>query len=130
MVSKEDLVRDTCPAHLYVSHSSLVWSGRIPKGEKVTIVDNGTEERHEVVSSLIRIVDKQEHTRRKRPWSKGFSTSALKDYESSVIKRIMQFMEVLSSKNLKEPINLTPWITYFGYVAIIPFPLNKTELTF
>ena len=112
------------PPIYYGSHGSLVWSGLIPEAGEVTVVDDGTEQRHKIVCSLIGIVDKQEHTRRKRPWSKGFSTSALKDYESSVIKRILQFMEVLSSKNLKEPINFTQWITYFGYVAIIPFPLN------
>jgi cytochrome P450 len=112
-------------AHLiWVSTRLLVWSGRIPNSERITIVDNGTEQQHEVVNALIGIKDKQEHARRKRPWSKGFSTSALKIYESLVIKRILQFMEVLSSKNLKETINLTPWITYFGYVAIIYFPLN------
>ena len=105
----------------YGSHSSLVWSGRIPKAEIVTTIDNGAEQRHELVSSLISIVDKQEHSRRKRPWSKGFSTSALKDYEILVIKRMLQFMEILSSKNLKEATNLTKWISYFGYVAIIPF---------
>ena len=99
-------------------------SGVIPEGERVTIEDNGKEQRHVVVSSLIGIVDKQEHARRKRPWSKGFSNSALKDYESFVIKRILQFMEILSSKNLTEAINLTPLITYFGYVTMIPFPLN------
>ena len=124
MVSKEVLVSEKCPTPFNGSHSSLVWSGRVPKSERVNIVDNGTEQRHEVVSSLVGIVDKQEHTRRKRPWSQGFSTSALKDYESLVIKRILQFMEILSSKNLKEAIDLTPWIAYFGYVVIIPFLLN------
>ena len=73
---------------------------------------------------MISIVDKQEHARRKRPWSKGFSTSALKDYESLVIKRTLQFMEVLSSKNLKEAVNLKPLIEYYGYVAVIRSPLS------
>ena len=104
------------------SYRSLVWSGRIRKAERVSTVDGGTEQRRVAVSSLIGIVDKQEHSRRKRPWSKGFSTSALKDYESLVIKRILQFMEVLSAKNMKEAINLTPWITFFRYVAVIPSP--------
>ena len=100
----------------------------MPKTQPV-IVDNGTERRNVIVSTLVAIVDKQEHARRKRPWSRGFSTSALKDYEGLVVKRILQFMEVLSSKNLKEAINLTPLIAYFGYVAMFPFPLNYTELT-
>ena len=93
----------------------------MPKTEPVTIVDKGTERRSVAVSTLVAIVDKQEHTRRKGAWSRGFSTSALKEYESLVIKRIMQFTEVLSSKNLKEAINLTPLIAYFRYVKMIPF---------
>ena len=125
MVFKEVLVSDTYFTRLiWVSHSLLVWSGRIPKAEIVTTIDNGAEQRHEVVSSLIGIVDKQEHSRRRRPWTKGFSTSALKDYEILVIKRILQFMEILSSRNLNEATNLTIWIAYFGYVAIIPFSLD------
>ena len=96
----------------------------MPKTDPVTIVDNGTERQNVAVSTLVAIVDKQEHTRRKRPWSKGFSTSALKDYETLVIKRILQLVEVLSSKNQKEAINLTQLITFFRYVARIPFPLN------
>jgi cytochrome P450 len=99
-------------------------SGIIPDGERVTFVDNGTEQQHVVVSSLIGIVDKQEHARRKRTWSKGFSTSALKNYESFVIKRILQFMEILSSKNLTEAINLTPLITFFGYVTNDSFSIE------
>ena len=87
-------------------------------------MDNDAEQQHEVVSSLIGIVDKQEHLRRKRPWNRGFSTSALKDYESVVIKRTLQFMEVLSSKNLKEAIDLKSLVEFYGYVAMILFPLN------
>ena len=96
----------------------------MPKTQPVTIVDNGTERRNVVVNTLVAIVDKHEHARRKRPWSRGFSTSALKDYEGLVIKRILQFMEVLSSKNIKEAINLTPLIAYFRYVGKILCPLN------
>ena len=87
----------------------------MPKTEPATtLIVNGTEQKNvQVVDTLVAIVDKQEHARRKRPWSRGFSTSALKDYESLVIKRILQFTEVISSKNLKEAINLTPLIAYF-----------------
>jgi hypothetical protein len=96
-------------------HKGPFWSGRIPSTEKVTIPDNGVEEHHVAVRSLIAIVDKQEHARRKRPWSRGLSTAALKGYESLVIKRNLQFVDVLLSKNLKEAVNLASCITYLGY---------------
>jgi cytochrome P450 len=110
------------PSH-FQSQNELVWTGRIPENEKVTILDNGTEQKHVVVRSLISIVDKQEHARRKRPWSKGFSTSALKGYENLVIKRTLQFVEVLLSKNLKEAVNLPTWIEYLTFVAMVPLAL-------
>ena len=94
-----------------------MWSGRIPETEKVTFIDNAEEQQHVVVRSLISIVDKQEHARRRRPWNRGFSTSALKGYESLVIKRTLQFVGVLSSKNLKEAIDLTTWIEFLGYAV-------------
>ena len=103
--------------------NSLVWSGHIPEKEKVTILNNGIEEKQVVVRSLIGIVDKQEHARRRQPWNRGFSTSALKSYERLLIRRNLQFVELLLSKNLKEPIDLTPLITYLGYVTMIPFVL-------
>ena len=127
MVFKKVLVSIPRFAFQYGSQSSIVWSGRIPEAEKVTILDNGREEQHVVVSALIGTVDKQEHTRRRRPWNRGFSTSALKGYESLVLRRALQLVEVLSSKNLKEAIDLTTWIQYFGYVAIIPSELDYTE---
>jgi hypothetical protein len=63
----------------YVSHTSLVWSGRIPETEKVTFIDNA-EGQHIVVRTLISIVDKQERARPR------LSTSALKGYEFEAIR--------------------------------------------
>lgn len=118
MVSKKALVRDARLPFEFGYHSSLVWSGRIPEHEEATTLDNednATEQKHQVVSSLVSIVDKQEHMRRRRPWTRGFSTSALKDYEGLVIKRTLQLVEVLLSKNLKEAVDLTSLIGFFGY---------------
>lgn len=102
--------------------SSLVWSGRLPETEVVTFPDNQnnvTVPRSEAVKALVCIVDKQEHTRRRQPWARGFSTSALKGYETLVTKRTLQLMEVLLSKKPDEAINLTTWISFFKYAAVI-----------
>ena len=107
---------------------SLVWSGRIPEKEKVTFIDDTEVQQHVVVRSLISIVDKQEHARRKRFWNRGFSTAALKDYESLVIKRTLQLVEVLSSKNMKEIIDLTTWIKFFRYAAMSSLALAQIKL--
>ena len=118
MVSKKVLVGDTSfPLDHSGSQSSLlVWSGRLPEYELVSFLDNEDDatERHEAVQSLICIVDKKERARRRRPWTRSFNTSALKDYESSVIKRTLQLVDVVLPKNLDDPVDLKKWVDYFG----------------
>ena len=96
----------------------------MPNKETVTFMDNAEGQQYVVVRPLIGIIDNQEHARRKRPWNRGFSTSALKGYESLVIKRTLQFVELLSSKNLEEAINLTTWIQFFGYAVMSSLALT------
>jgi hypothetical protein len=118
MVSKKVLVGDiSFPLNQSGSQSSLVWSGRLPEYELVSFLDNqdnASGPRHEAVQSLICIVDKQERARRRRPWKRSFSTSALEDYESLVVKRTLQLVEVVSSKSLDDAVDLKTWIEYFG----------------
>ena len=78
----------------------LVWDGRVPEAE--------------VVKALIAIRDKTEHTRRRRPWTRAFSTNALKDYEVLVIKRVTQLVDTLAAQ--KGTVDLTQWISFFAYV--------------
>ena len=77
--------------------------------------------------ALVGIVDKQEHARRRRPWTRGFSTSALKGYETLVIKRTLQLVEVLLSQNLKESVDISKWIEFYGYAAVILSATVGTE---
>ncbi|PPQ69697.1 hypothetical protein CVT26_001656 [Gymnopilus dilepis] len=75
------------------------WDGRLPEKQ--------------VVKPLIAIRDKTEHTRRRRPWTRAFSTLALKGYEELVIKRVNQLVETLAAQ--PNPVDLTKWISYFAY---------------
>jgi hypothetical protein len=88
---------------------SLVWSGRIPAGE--------------TVHSLIAIVDKSEHARRRRSWTRGFTTVALKGYEALIKDRSLQLVDTLALNNLKETQNLTEWFGFFAYVD--PFYIHS-----
>ena len=124
MVYKKVLVRDnTFPFSSELgSQISLVWAGRLPEYDKITVLDdqdNETKRRPEAVKSLIAILDKKEHARRRQPWTKSFSTSALKGYESLLVKRTLQLVEVILSKNLKRAVDLKIWIEYFRYVAVL-----------
>jgi cytochrome P450 len=64
---------------------------------------------------LIAIRDKTEHTRRRRPWTRAFSTNALKDYEELVIKRVTQLVDALAVQ--KAAVDMTQWISFFAYVS-------------
>ncbi|KAH9481467.1 Cytochrome P450 monooxygenase FCK2 [Psilocybe cubensis] len=75
------------------------WDGRIPESE--------------VVKPLIAIRDKTEHTRRRRPWTRAFSTNALKGYEELVVKRSTQLVDSLAAE--KGVTNLAKWISFFTY---------------
>lgn len=104
---------------LYQDLISLVWSGRIPQAETIKNHDNAVKQQYTVTPALIAIVDKEEHARRRRPWIRGFTTSALKGYESLVIKRSLQLAEVLLSQNLEEAVDLAKWIELYRYAATI-----------
>lgn len=117
MVSKKVLVCVTSfPLDHSGSQSSLGWSGRLPEYDLVSFkgIEDDATERHEAVQSLVCIVDKKERARRRRPWTRSFNTSALKGYESLVIKRTLQLVDVVLSKNQDDAVDLKKWIDYFG----------------
>jgi len=120
MVSQKVLVSETCFSFESGFQASLAWSGRlIPERE---VLEDATEQQHQ---PLVGIVDKEEHARRRRPWTRGFNTSALKGYESLIINRTLQLVEGLLSKNLREAVDLKSFIDFFMYAAsVVLFALN------
>lgn len=79
-------------------HLYLVWDGRVPFTQPV--------------KPLIAIRDKKEHTRRRRPWTRAFSTDALKGYEEIVIKRSSQLVNLVLAQ--KSVVNLSDFTSFFG----------------
>ncbi|RDB26248.1 hypothetical protein Hypma_006424 [Hypsizygus marmoreus] len=75
------------------------WDGRIPEQEKV--------------KPMIALRDKTDHTRRRRPWTRAFSTAALKGYEGILTNRCLQLVETLGYQ--KGTVDMTQWIGYFAY---------------
>lgn len=65
---------------------------------------------------MIALRDKKEHTRRRRPWTRGFSSVALKGYEPLIVARCQQLVEVLS--NQTGAVDMSKWMGYFACVAI------------
>ena len=78
----------------------LVWDGRIPA--------------HEKVKPMIALRDPREHTRRRRPWNRAFSTTALKGYEIIISQRSSQLVVGLADQS--GTLDLSKWLGYFSWV--------------
>ena len=63
------------------------------------------------IPSLIAIRDHTMHARRRRPWNRAFNTSALKEYEHIIAKRVSQLVGALEEQ--KGVVDLTLWLGYF-----------------
>ena len=47
---------------------------------------------------LVSLVDVREHARRRRPWNRAFSASALKGYEEIMDRRVDQLVELFAGR--------------------------------
>lgn len=68
--------------------------------------------------SLIALHDLHEHSRQRKPWNRAFSTSAVKDYEPVVTKRVLQLADALEMAARAEKcgsVNLSDWFGYFAF---------------
>ncbi|KAH8926821.1 cytochrome P450, partial [Atractiella rhizophila] len=64
--------------------------------------------------ALINIKDPDHHALRRREWAKGFTTDALKDYNTVFESRIAELMPLLKAKAKDGPVDLTKWIKAFA----------------
>ena len=81
------------------------------------------------ICSLLATSDPSEHARRRRPWTRAFSTAALKEYHPIIHKRATQLTECLANScatsgkggskvteaNVNTWTDLTRWIAFFTY---------------
>ena len=81
--------------------STTVWDGRVPPG---------------ATRSLISERDPAEHLRRRKVWNRGFSQSALHQYEGIIRDRTVQFVQLL--EKMKEPLDLDQWLSYYTCVML------------
>src|SRR5262249_7229398 len=85
------------------------WDGRIPK--------------EDVVKPMIALRAKADHTRRRRPWTRAFSSASLKGYEDLVTKRSVQLVETIGLQ--KGVVDITKWVSFFAYV-LVPYSASKS----
>ncbi|KLO15649.1 high nitrogen upregulated cytochrome P450 monooxygenase 2 [Schizopora paradoxa] len=71
--------------------------------------------------SLIAIRDTREHSRRRKPWNRALSTSAVKDYEPVIAKRVLQLANTLASATQADLNGKVVWngdlSSWFGYYS-------------
>ncbi|KAG5640790.1 hypothetical protein DXG03_007187 [Asterophora parasitica] len=79
------------------------WDGRVPEAQ--------------TVKPLLALRDKTEHTRRRRPWTRAFSTAALKGYEHFITIRSVQLVEALENQPNGE-VDFAQWLSFFSYDLI------------
>jgi cytochrome P450 len=63
------------------------------------------------IRALIGLRDPAEHARRRKPWTRGFSSAALKGYEEILGRRVHEFVTALEQQ--RQPINLAELISHF-----------------
>ncbi|KAJ8507214.1 hypothetical protein ONZ45_g10397 [Pleurotus djamor] len=86
----------------------LMGSSELPKGPSWIGRQADLE-----VHSLPGIQTVEEHLRRRKPWNRALSTSAVKDYEVVLTSRVRQLANTLSKQ--QGSLDLSLWINYFSY---------------
>jgi cytochrome P450 len=65
------------------------------------------------VNALIMFRDPAEHARRRKPWTRAFNVSALKDYQPKIAQRASELVERLLSQEGVTDLSL--WLSWFAY---------------
>jgi len=60
---------------------------------------------------MISLRDPAEHARRRKPWTRGFSSAALRGYEEILGKRVHELVAGLEQQ--LQPVNLAERISHF-----------------
>ncbi|GJE85094.1 cytochrome P450 [Phanerochaete sordida] len=64
------------------------------------------------IQALIGIRDNASHARRRRPWTRAFSSAALRNYEPVIARRGAQFVELLAEK---KRVDFGHWVHLFAF---------------
>ena len=62
--------------------------------------------------ALIACRDSAMHAKRRRPWNRAFNTTALKEFQPTIVKRAHQLVEGLAAKKGRV-VDLAQWFSFF-----------------
>ena len=54
------------------------------------------------------------------------NSTALKDYDGIVKRKVTELMDALAQRT-SQPINISEWMSFFGYAAEILFPCTAVD---
>ena len=83
---------------------------------------------HQDPLPLISLQDTTEHAKRRKAWGRAFSSTALKEYQPTVAKRVAQLVDALQSQGGQ--VDLAQWIGYLTYAISLHLQLNLNALCF
>ena len=66
---------------------------------------------------MMGIRDPEEHARRRRPWNRGLSQAAIKEYEQPLVVRVQLLIRRLEEQ--KGEVDIAKWIGMFSYVLCL-----------
>ena len=66
------------------------------------------------------------HAARRKPWAQAMSSTALKGYDAILVTKVHELAEELNKRaTAGEIINISDWMSYFGYVYLVLSPFIK-----
>ena len=75
--------------------------------------------------TMVALQDTEEHLRRRRAWLRGFSPTALKEYEPLIARRAVQLrdrlLQVTNEAKDGRPVALDEWFNFFSYALRLLF---------
>lgn len=78
--------------------------------------------------SLQMVRDRKEHARRRKPWDRGFSAKALRDYEARVAKYTDDLLAVVdrfAADGKESSTNASKWFNYYSFDIMGDFAFGK-----
>ena len=68
---------------------------------------------HQDPLPLISLPDTTEHSRRRKPWNRAFSSASLKEYQPVISRRVVQLVQALQAQ--EGVLDLAEWISFFTF---------------
>ncbi|KAH8919139.1 cytochrome P450 [Atractiella rhizophila] len=89
---------------IFGGHTNLGKSKQYPGG----VLRGGLE------PSLLLIRDPVKHSMKRKDWAKGFTTDAMKEYQTVFEQRTLELLQGLNAERIRGPVDLTLWFKAFA----------------